>query len=746
MPVSETDLPAGARRAFPGASLPKWLSARYKLRNAGYGTSVPRVYERMSHLLAVQISPDCAIDFADFVSRIAIKAGLKTAEDTCLMVEQQSARFTDANAFSEWCETVRMIYQTAPAALDPFLQSQPVLLEQLNMTTLRQWTQIGLNFGKRDPETLQAYFSLNAPEARVLLYDVAGDIAFRDVAPMMRSYVKALYRSTPIFHALGPPKQGDPAQRSRFASGMMWFPQSYRETTDPHRARLIYQAAVAHLGAHLRFSPPPMPHGKLKPIQIALIDLLEDARVEALAMAEMPGLRRLWQPFHQTACEGVAAGVPTVTTLFRRLARAIIDPAFEDPDDWVRKGRDMFLSSASHFGDPSISRQLAGPLGYDVGQRRLQFNAKDYVVMPVYRDDGTGLWEPRDPPDDETAFDADTSFARSEKTSRNDVNRGGSSHPDTERHSTVLPIQPRKADALRTLGRYPEFDYRSYRRLPDWVTVKAYPTGKGQVDFLDTLKSENAELIENITISFKAVHENHNRRCKRQSEGPILDLNAAVDAVADLRRAQMPDERVFETHVPRPRDLAVSILLDVSSSTADRLPDNGKTVLEVQREATGILAHALDAAADRFAVSAFNSDGREDVRVFSLKDFDEALGPAFGSALSGLCPAYSTRIGAALRHAGTEIADQRKKQRLVLLLTDGEPSDIDCPDPDYLIEDARAAVQELSSQGIHVFGISLGRTNSDVQTRIFGPRGFRTIDRISTLPQVLPGLYAKLTQ
>ena len=49
----------------------------------------------------------------------------------------------------------------------------------------------------------------------------------------------------------------------------------------------------------------------------------------------------------------------------------------------------------------------------------------------------------------------------------------------------------------------------------------------------------------------------------------------------------------------------------------------------------------------------------------------------------------------------------RSHRKLILVLTDGEPSDIDVVDPRDLVEDARRAVLSLRARGIDVFGVTL---------------------------------------
>ncbi len=123
------------------------------------------------------------------------------------------------------------------------------------------------------------------------------------------------------------------------------------------------------------------------------------------------------------------------------------------------------------------------------------------------------------------------------------------------------------------------------------------------------------------------------------------------------------------------RDLATVVLIDVSESTREA------SVLEMERLAVSLLGDALGATHDPVALLAFASDGRERVGLTRVKDFEEPFGPAARSRLAGLEAGLSTRLGAALRHAGAELQRRRASRRLVLVMTDAEPSDIDVDRP-----------------------------------------------------------------
>jgi nitric oxide reductase activation protein len=193
------------------------------------------------------------------------------------------------------------------------------------------------------------------------------------------------------------------------------------------------------------------------------------------------------------------------------------------------------------------------------------------------------------------------------------------------------------------------------------------------------------------------------------------------------------------------RDLSVLVLLDISESTKEFVKGTSTTILSVERAATALLAQAMEGLGNPFAIHAFCSNGRAEVRYFRVKDFGQRYTTVSVERLAGLRGGLSTRIGAALRHAHREIEQRQSHRRLVLVITDGEPADIDIDDRRYLVEDARKAVQELGLDGIDVFCVGLDGGGDSYLARIFGRRNAVQIDRITALPEKLPALYFRLT-
>jgi len=161
--------------------------------------------------------------------------------------------------------------------------------------------------------------------------------------------------------------------------------------------------------------------------------------------------------------------------------------------------------------------------------------------------------------------------------------------------------------------------------------------------------------------------------------------------------------------------------------------------------ATGLLAWAVDAVGDNFAVHGFASDGRHDVQYYRFKEFDEAYGDEAKSRLAGMSGGLSTRMGSALRHAGWHISQQSCQKRLIMLITDGEPADIDERDPQYLRHDTKKAVDELAAQGIYTYCLTLDPEADSYVSRIFGANNYSIVDNVERLPERLPAVFSALT-
>ncbi len=750
--AAKADLPDGgaltdeARQAFPDADAARWLHAVRKLSQAGYGQSVVASYTKHSVTIARQVGPGPAIELADLVSTLAVKSGRNAAELLPAAALQAAVRLKEDHRLRSWLDLIERFATLAPESVTPLLERADRLLSTLNLARFKAWILAGVRSGGGDAKRRLRFFTFEDPDAERWLQREAGEVIFADIERRLKAYLIALWRIRAPIREPAPGGSPQSCRRTSFGRGLIRLPSTFSGYRGEQAAE-IFRASLAHVAAHFMYSGPKFPVRSLKPVQVSLISLMEDARVEHLAMRDLPGLRRLWLPFHIAQ----PSGAFVAPNLFARLARALIDPTFDDPDGWVQKGRRLFFSREAEWENPEICREIGGLLGNDLGQMRVQFNARTYVVEPPYRDDNLGLWDFEDQaPEDREEMELLFESIRIEQQDEDDE-----SPPDREREEqeqredeevnrASVSTQVYEEEGI-PVARYSEYDYLTGRERSEWTTIVEYQPKPGPVNQIDSILDEQHDLVERITALVRSARVSRPQRVRRQAEGENLDIDACIQAVISRRLGETPDPRVYATFQRRHRDLSVLVLLDISESTKDRARGTVSSVLDMERQATALLAHAMAGLGDPFAIAGFCSNRRDDVRYYRIKDFGSPYDAMARSYLAGIEGGLSTRIGAAIRHAGADLKRQLTHRRLLLIVTDGEPSDIDVTDRKYLVEDARKAVNTLAGEGIDTFCVGLDSGGDSYLTRIFGRRNVAQIDRLERLPERLPMLYLRLT-
>ena len=729
-----------AASAFPPELLDAWRGACRRLAGAGYGDAIPKNYARLSPRFARLASPAAAIELANIVSGAAIRAG-RMAAGQLPGAAVAAAEQLGGQTIHRWLRLVEWLLRSAPESLSVLLDEMPRFLAQMDLDGLETWLRIGVRSADGDPQRRLRFFRLEDARARRWLQRESGQIGFLDLEARLKPFLAALWGDAPPLRETPPGAPPQAHRRAGFDGNVVRLPTSFPGFSAQDSEKL-YLAAVAHIGAHLRYSRVRFPIGGLKPVQVAVVSVIEDARVERLAMDALPGLAHLFLPFHTARPSGSA----TVNSLLARLARALADPAYDDPNPWVLKGRAAFDARASDLEDQQISRRIGDLLGNDLGQMRLQFDAKNYVVQPPFRDDNMGLWDFGDEETQSGDAEAAVSFSsvRPEEDDRRPTDRVEQDwEPDVPTGRARLVEE--QLDG-RLVARYPEFDYVTGRDRAEWTSVKEYSSKPGDAGLVVCLREERAELADRLKALIRSARVSRVTRLRRQPEGEFLDIDACIDATVSRRIGESPSPRIHGRYERRSRDLSTLLLLDVSQSTAAQVRDGRQTVLDVERQAAALLSQAMSELGDPFAIAAFCSDRREDVRYLRLKDFSDPFDMLAEARLAGLQSGFSTRLGAALRHAGRDLASQKSYRRLLIVVTDGEPSDIDEDDPKYLVEDARKAVHHLHKLGIDTFCVGLDSNANSALGRIFGERQSVTISAVDRLPRLLPKLYLTLSR
>jgi len=288
---------------------------------------------------------------------------------------------------------------------------------------------------------------------------------------------------------------------------------------------------------------------------------------------------------------------------------------------------------------------------------------------------------------------------------------------------------------------YPEWDYTRKVYLPNHCRVlAARASEQGETWEAD---EEAHRRIRRVRRQFEALRPKH-EILRAQPDGEELDIDALVRARSDLLSGGSGSERVHLASRRQAHDLAVTLLVDVSLST-DAWVDN-RRVLDVEKEALMVLAHGLAACGDSHSILTFTSRRRSWVRVETVKDFDEPMNQAVVRRISALKPGYYTRIGAGIRHATAKLAERPNRQKLLLVLTDGKPNDVDYYEGRFGIEDTRRAVMEARRTGVSVFGVTVDREAQSYFPTLFGRGGYAIVGQVAKLPSALPAIYRHLVR
>ncbi|MEO5733300.1 MAG: VWA domain-containing protein [Rubrivivax sp.] len=282
---------------------------------------------------------------------------------------------------------------------------------------------------------------------------------------------------------------------------------------------------------------------------------------------------------------------------------------------------------------------------------------------------------------------------------------------------------------------YPEWDWRSSTYRDPGATVLRLPAIPGPQQWVDDTLAARQSMLHEIRRRFELLRAER-VRLHRQLDGDRIDLPAFIDSRAAFRAGLPLEQRLYQSERRGRRDLAVLLLVDVSGST-DAFIGGQQRVIDVEREALLLVCIALQGLQARFSVQAFSGEGPQAVVMRSIKSFDEACDDSVARRIAGLEPEHYTRAGAALRHASALLMHEPAEHRLLLVLSDGKPNDIDDYEGRYGIEDMRQAVVEARLQGIAPFCLTVDRQSADYLPFVFGTAHQALLPRPELLPTVL---------
>ncbi len=802
---------AEAARVMSPRGLNNWLEGARGLCELGRGRDLVVSYLQAMPAVVKEVGEEIIPETVTAAMRLASMVSGEVIGLMFASLPTAARRLGDAGLLEQYLSLLHQLSAKAPRGLRPMLGRLDELFSKLTLGGLRRWALWGAQAHARDFAALGKYFALESADALAVLQKERRGTLFIDNQRKLNFYLRALWGRDFFLR----PTSGDVESREGYKpfieNRVIHLPDAYDDVqgctntagagcagaadvqgctntagagcagaadvqgcTNAAGAgcagaadwqglpgKDLYRAAATHAAAHLAYTREPISAEALNPAQMFFIGLVEDARVEALASREFPGLKKLWLPFHRQLAAIDDERDPTVRRL-ERLAHALLDADYADDDPWINASAAAFREEFARRGeDNRLSWDLGVTLYNELGARAAlpSLRVLESIAIP-YRDDNRYVWA-----FDEIAWHEAEYVSASARQERRKVNvmemvneidnelAGDDAQEiwtlETEffRDGDPEGVSMNQLEGKEPVSEpyhYPEWDYQVQLHRPDWATVLEKRQGRGDPKEIDRTLLEYRPIASRLKHIIDAVQPQGVIRQRHQEDGEEIDLNAAIRAMVDLRMGLDPDPRVNIRIERKTRDLAVLVLLDLSESTNDVPPGADRPLLNLAREATTLLAWALDGIGDPFAVHGFASDGRHDVQYFRFKDFNQEWDEQSKSRLAGMRGGLSTRMGAALRHAGAHLQRQPQQKKLVLLVTDGEPADIDVRDPQYLRQDTRKAVEELESRGVLTYCLTLDPQADSYVSRIFGGR-YTVVDHVQRLPERLPTLFMSLT-
>jgi len=756
-----------AARIMSPAGLEDYMNGAKALSNLGRGSDLVVTYLQEIPMVV----KECGEDIIPDVLTAAMKLSSMTSGEVISLLfsslPSAAKNLGDAELLRGYLTFVHQLASTAARGLRPMLNHIDELLSKLTLSGLRRWANFGAQAYRRDFTNLTSYFNLESADSRAMLQKERRGVLFIKVQRKLNFYLRALWARDFFLRPTG----ADYTDFRPYIEHRILHMPDAVDNIEQNNINIpgleLYRATAAHMAAHLSYSSSPISAEQLSPAQMFFIGFIEDARVEYKATNDFPGLKKLWASLLKIADEDDEPEHHTMTAL-EHIALMLLDSSVKSDDAEINTFVERFHADIEERQDDN---QLSWHMGMELFNL---FSARKEVpslrilerIRIPYRDDNRYVWE-----FEEFNWHAEMEYVPAsqrqvrkivsviEMANEVDCELAGDDAQEIWTCATEMrPYEDDLTDNTKSFNemwgkepvsdpfRYQEWDYQIQLHRPDWATVYERRQPKGDIDDINTILDEYKPVAHRIKQIIDLLTPDGVQRVRNMEDGDEIDINAAIDAMVSIRMGEQPNTRITMRNVLKNRDLSVVVLMDLSESTNEAMSGSDKTVLQLTREAATLVSTAINGIGDPFALHGFASDGRHDVQYYRFKDFNQHFDDETKSRLAGMKGGLSTRMGAALRHAGHHLMKQAEKRKLILLVTDGEPADIDERDPQHLRHDTKKAVEELYSKGVLTYCLTLDANADDYVKRIFGANNYTIIDNVNRLPEKLPTLFASLTR
>ena len=696
-------------------------------------------------------------------------------------------------------EIVEEISELSTIAAVECFKASPLALTAASLGQFRDWARRGLEKTSENSRRVQAYYSLESKASQEALFKIEGGLTLDSVAHTLRLYVEGLTgRSLHVASLAAIPDEAKIGDGST-----IYLPSVVAEFEDESENFRLFKVLAAHAAGQIEFltfaqgaasivaaideiraafnvwhDAKKRPGdgsegvgflsalGEFPKIQLAtrLFTTIENGRIDYLLRQVYRGIRRDLDFVRGRLIERrpEIEEIPQELLPFELLFQiAICGGATADAlrsYPTVIREIEQILSDYTFRPDATVGESLMATL------RIYQFFVAQPAQADAQSEESSETGEGGETKSDDASLadsDADQSGQRRQMEVRDDPFSQWNSGPQQE-------INPEQDIFSRVSGpESPEQDLdkgdRAFyydewdRELADyrtrWCRIIERAGARGSRGFVELVRSRYSGVISSIRYQFQLMRPENLRRIRGEIDGEDYDLQAVIDYALDKRSTGLIDDRLYTRKLRRERDVAVSFLLDMSSSTArtiSRYPNHpytqpGQRIIDIEKEGLVLMSEALEAVGDAYSMQGFTSEGRRNVKFYVIKDFSEAYSAEVERRIGGISYQNNTRLGAAIRHATTRLSRQDARTKLMIVLSDGRPYDHDYGDSRYAREDTRMALRQARIEGITPFCITIDRESEDQLKDMYGEVGYTIIDDVLSLPERLPGIYSRLT-
>jgi nitric oxide reductase NorD protein len=313
----------------------------------------------------------------------------------------------------------------------------------------------------------------------------------------------------------------------------------------------------------------------------------------------------------------------------------------------------------------------------------------------------------------------------------------GNDNKDLSPTATTGNDRQQSEPKISGIFRYREWDYRVQQFHENFCSLRELPATLGDESFVDETLKKYLHLVNSLKRTFEGVLLESQLQ-RRQSDGDDLDLDAIIKAYAEVANGQEMSEYLYTRYRNQSRNIAVMFMVDMSGSTVG-------WVNKAEKESLVLLCEALEMLGDRYAIFGFSGRSNQGCEVYRIKTFDQPYDLCVRQRISGIKPKSFTRMGAAIRHLGSQLQLTLAHTKLLITLSDGRPEDCDGYKGQYGIEDTRHALREIQKTDIQAFCITIDKEAQEYLPYMYGAANYTVIDEVDKLPQKVTEIYRRLT-